>query len=314
MIDNASFVIEDYSNTEFERLTDRLDVVCPIDKPKLSLNLHNLRINYYPNINKLRIKNSLHCLFNKEFGIIKQPVNYNDFSFFDFQVVLEYLSKIIFERPLENFLVSTNFEVGLNIQLDNISPMDLLSRYMSYGRTVTNEFLTVPPAGLKGKPIEKMCFMNDYKLKLYDKSEQSKIPVKDIMRYEIVFTELRKIRQVLGYHKNFALNLSTLNDQHTWQTFFDSLLRMYDLIKKIPLLTEPFPPGDVAAIHGYCNKIMAYDIKNGMNVNTYNKRRAQMKKAYTRYDLSPNNYHQIVRQKLQSKFNRLINVHQFQGV
>lgn len=48
MIDNVAFNIHNFSNKEFELLTDRLDVNCPINNNRLRFDLSKLRINYFP--------------------------------------------------------------------------------------------------------------------------------------------------------------------------------------------------------------------------------------------------------------------------
>jgi hypothetical protein len=50
MIDNAAFYIDNFSNQEFELLTDRLDVKSSCNKMqnRLWFDFVNLRVNYYP--------------------------------------------------------------------------------------------------------------------------------------------------------------------------------------------------------------------------------------------------------------------------
>jgi len=249
----------------------------------------------------------MHKYYNAELGDLKQYANHNDFTFFDFQLVCEDWSKHIFERPLEDFRLSTNFEVGINIELAQYKPFDVLAHYMSYVTTSTNEFYTSPPPNLKGKPIQRMCYLSDYKIKGYDKSKQSKIALKeDLLRYEIVYTELRKIRNALELPKASNISLLTLNNKHTWDMLFSDILKMYDAIKKIPMISDGYPSVDINKVHSYCNKIKAADIKRNMNINTYNKLRASFKKVYNHYDQLPTNYHMVVRQKLVDKYNELI--------
>jgi len=301
------FPLITFSNKDFIDLTTRLDVNCPIDNNRVWFDLLKLRINYFPNENKLRIKNSMHGYYNAMHGSLRQWINYNDFTFFDFQIVCESWSKIIFERPLEDFKLSTNFEVGLNIDSQEYTPFEVITKYMSYITTTTNEFYTCPPSNLKGKPLQRMCYMSDYKIKGYDKSKQSHLAKQGLLRYEIVYTELRKIRKSLNMPANSIISLQTLNDLNVWDKLFNDIIKMYDAIKKIPLITDAYPLDDIFKVHAYCNKKLADDIKRGMNVNTYNKLRASYKKVYNHYDLLHTNYHQIIRQKLISKYNSTIN-------
>ncbi|MCC8410988.1 hypothetical protein LJ707_18760 [Mucilaginibacter sp. UR6-1] len=256
----------------------------------------------------------MHGYYNAMHSNLKQWVNHNDFTFSNFQVLCESWSKIVFERPIEDFKLSTNFETGINVKIDKYSQWDVISRYMSYGTSSINEFYTCPPHNLKGKPIQRMCYLSDYKLKAYNKSKQAEIAVKDILRYEIVYNELRKIRNVLGFSKNDRITLQTLNDQEIWHKLFYGLLSMYDAIKKIPLIDTYQNEEDIFKVHSYCNKILADDLKLNKNINTYNKKRKSCREVYNRYDKLANNYHQVVREKLINKFNSLVNVHQFQGL
>jgi len=312
MIDNAKFIINNYSNKEFELLTERLDINCPISANKVWFDLYKLRVSYYCNTNELHIQNSLHCYYNARHGALQEWVNYNDFNISDLQVVSTGWSEIIFERPIQDFKLSTRFEFGLNIELDKYSPFEVIERYMSYVTTSTNPFYTCPPH--KGKPSQRMCFLSDYRLKLYDKSKQTGIGKRGLLRYEVVYTELRKVRKILSLPSLTIVSLKDLNDLNNWEKLFKGMMAMYDAIKKIPLIMDEFPIADINRVYGYCNKSMADDIKRTMNPNTADKMRAASKLLYSRYDLSPTNYHQVVRQKLINKYYSLTNVHQFQGL
>jgi hypothetical protein len=312
MIDNAKFIISNYSDKEFELLTERLDINCPINSNKVRFDIYKLRVTYFPNTNELHIQNSLHCYYNARYGPIQDWVNYNDFNISDLQVVSAGWSEIIFERPIDDFKLSTRFEFGLNIELDKYSPFEVIERYMSYVTTSTSQFYTCPPH--KGKPSQRMCFMSDYRLKLYDKSQQAGVTQKRLLRYEIVYTELRKVRKMLSMPNLNIVTLKDLNDLNNWDKLFNGMMSMYDAIKKIPLITDGLPVSDINRVYSYCNKPMADDIKRNMNPNTVDKMRAASKLIYTQYDLSTNNYHQVVRQKMVNKYHSLTNVHQFQGL
>jgi len=312
MIDNAKFIINNYSNKEFELLTERLDINCPINGNKVSFDLYKLRITYFPNSNELHIQNSLHCYYNAQYGQLHQWVNYNDFNIADLQIVSSGWSEFVFERPAQDFKLSTRFEFGINIELDKYSPFEVIERYMSYVTTATNPFYTCPPK--KGKPLQRMCSLSDYGLKLYDKSKQAGIAKQGLLRYEVVYTEIRKVRKMLNVPLGNVITLNDLTNPDSWDKLFYGMMQMYDAIKKIPLITEAFPKNDINEIYGYCNKLMAYDLKQQLNPNTADKMRAAAKQVYNQYDLSATNYHQVVRQKLINKYNSLINIHQFQGL
>jgi hypothetical protein len=220
--------------------------------------------------------------------------------------VSDNLSNIIFERPAKDFRLSTNFEVGLNIQLNEYSPFDVISRYMSCVTTQINEFFTCPRYKLKGKPVERLCCMSDYSLKVYDKSIQANIDEPGLLRYEMIYVQLRKIRCVLNLDSQDEITLSMLNSKETWHLLFKNLINMYDSIKKIPLVMEPLPIDVINHIHGYCSKIKADDIKRSMSANTYKKERKAMERVYDKYNLSAINYHQLVKERLIEKYYSLI--------
>lgn len=313
MIDNSCFVIDSFSNIEFEKLTERLDIDCPINSNKLSFQLKNLMFKYYPNDKKLKIFNSLHCFYNSVFDIKKSPVNYDDFNFWKFEVVTKYLTEILIERAEEDFKLSTNLEVGVNIQL-NISPWDVISKYLTCATTSINEFYKIPPYKFKGKPFEVMCYQSDYKLKFYDKSRQSNLPNKNLMRYEIIYTELRKIRNILSKNKLSILTLKDINNKDSWNIFFGHLIKMYDSIKKIPMIESEISEEDIFSIHEYCNYQLSSNIQSIMNRETFKKRRASKKRIYTIYNECSENIHANIRNQILTKRKELIDIPQFQGL
>lgn len=248
----------------------------------------------------------MHCFYNAQYGGMQQPINYNDFTFFDFQIVCDMWSTVIFDRPLVDFKLSTRFEVGLNIEVEKYSAFDVIDKYLSFSSTSTNSFYTCPPSNLRGKPLQRMCYLSDYKLKVYDKSKQAELAKIGLLRYEVVYTELRKIRSALGLTANATITLQSLNSKEAWNKLFVDIVKMYDAIKKSPLLSDAISIEDIFKVHAYCNKSMADDIRRIMNPNSYKKLRASFKKVYNHYDQIQSNYHQIVRQKLVSKYNSLI--------
>lgn len=144
--------------------------------------------------------------------------------------VAKYLS-MIFERPTHDFLLSTPIEVGVNIDIVGLTPFEVISRYQSYlAGSSNNAFHTIEPIG-KGKPIMRKCFFSDYRIKFYDKSKQAKLIGQNILRYELVFNQLRKVRAILGRQ---SLTLETLCERETWTCFGLYLVKVYKSIKKTP--------------------------------------------------------------------------------
>ena len=81
MIDNVQMSTK-FSDQDFNNLVVKLGIIVPIDSEKVKFDWQNLRVVYYPNINKLTITNSLHKFYNVELNQeVKLAINHNDFTF-----------------------------------------------------------------------------------------------------------------------------------------------------------------------------------------------------------------------------------------
>lgn len=306
MIDYASYQIKNFSNNEFEKLVERMGVICPINSNKLNFDFHNLKINYYPNDNSIRISNSMHKFYNSALGTLKSAQNYNDFMLKDMRAVADIISIIYFDRPTTDFMLSRKLEVGINVNALGYKPFDIIDRYLSYQvGSSNNPVVTCEPLG-KGKPVLRKCYLSDYKLKFYDKSKQANLSIKSILRYEVVFEQLRKIRAVLGEQN---LTMETLCEDKNWYRFGCYLLDAYRNVKKLPLIDgETIIVEDLNKIHAHCNYHFKADLKRALRPNTYEKTRVINKNCYSCWDNNPNNIHLAIENKIINKINQLANV------
>ena len=104
--------------------------------------------------------------------------------------------------------------------------------------------------------------MSDYQLKFYDKSKQAKINYMQILRYEVVFGQLRKIRAVLNKD---VLTMQTLCELDTWQCFGAYLIEAYGYIRKLPIIDGQIELSDLNKIHAHCDKHFKDDLIRSMS-------------------------------------------------
>jgi hypothetical protein len=299
MLDNIGLELSSVGMAEYNQIIKNLQVERPEDSEKMIVKWNGMHISYYPNVLKLTIANSLHKLYNLLFNDLRNN-NSNDFHLADCNALTDCLSIVYFNRSPKEFRVCGGLEFGMNIDTGEIKPFDIVDRWLSYnGKQV---FPAIPP---KGKPIQKMSCHSDYRIKGYDKGIQSGlngIINRNILRYEIVVHQPRKIRQILSLQGNSFISLEEVNHHDAWVSFYRHLMNTYDKISKAPLLKEGIGEEDINFVHGYINHLMANDRKLSMNKSSYNKWRAKAKNVYFKYDKSELNVHNFVRRKLEQKF------------
>lgn len=169
MIDNMSLKVENFSQKEWSEISNELEFL-KISPEKNSGMLSNLKFQYFPNVNELLIQNSLHKFFNskvKEIPIGKH--NYDDFDIDKLKMAGVYLSEFV-NRKFTDFELIGRFEYGLNINVSPKVPMDILNNYFSYSSTRTNPFVT--HGVRRGKPYGRSCYLTDFRIKFYDKSNR----------------------------------------------------------------------------------------------------------------------------------------------
>ncbi|KQC00684.1 hypothetical protein AQF98_08365 [Pedobacter sp. Hv1] len=231
--------------------------------------------------------------------------NHNDFNINNMKEVAEELSRI-FERPIHHFLLSRPIEVGVNIDVIGSTPFEIINRYQSYlAGSSNNAFHTIEPRD-RGRPITRKCFFTDYKIKFYDKSKQAKLSGRNILRYEIVFDQLRKIRTVVGRDN---LTLQTLCERETWVHFGLYLLKVYRNIKKLPLIEgNVIAVKDLNKIYAECNSQFKSDLKRSLTPTHYNKARMENVECYNFWNNATENVHVLINKKIYNKIKKIITV------
>jgi hypothetical protein len=297
MFDNISLQLQNFSRAEYKSFCLAVGREHNEDNNKLKLDWHNLRIEYYPEAGILNIKNSIHKCYNIACNdIIKQAINYNDFTSRDMWQVSHLLSKT-FNRPLSDFNLFGKFEYGVNIDTGIIKPYDIINRWQSYTYGAANDFETITPN--RGKPFGKTAFLTDYRIKVYDKGKEAELSRVNLFRFEIVLTGVKKLRQLLKLPK---VTLQDLNNYETWEVLFNHLLLVYDRIAKLPLWNTPPGIEDLYAIHSYSNKNLNADLKKVMSDAEFQKMRRAHKEVYEKYNNAPGNIHQKIRNKIAEKY------------
>lgn len=300
MFDNIGIQIENFPYEEFKLFVKMVDLEEPVKSEKMLLKWFNVRIEFYPNSRILKIKNSIHKLFSSiTTGV---PSNCSDFHFADYEFLVEYLM-LALNRSSKEMKVFSNFEYGLNIDTGHSKPFDIISKYKSCTINSVNEFYTYPPK--KGKPFERVCYFSDWRIKAYDKGIQAGFLDVKMLRFEIVITEIRKLKHILNYSNSITLH--DLNDRNVWARLFEHMLFIYDRISKIPDLAGPVSLVNLNSIYNYSDKLMGQDISKGMNKNAYDKFRRSAKNIYFGYDSLPENTHNLIQKKLIEKFKDLYN-------
>lgn len=302
MIDNIQIRTQ-FSDQDFKKMVAKLSLNVPINSDKVKFDWENLRFTYYPNISKLIVTNSLHKFYNLVYNeTVKSAINHNDFTIQNFYTVVDFLAEYLFEKSFQELFISSRFEFGLNIDTENYKPFDIISKYQSISSTHINEFYTVAPK--QGKPIQRNCNFSDYYYKGYCKSTQANIVNANILRFEIVVTELRKLRHIL---KVEDITIADLVKLENWCNMFNFLIDTYDSIRKIPdIKNQSLSLEEINAIYSYCNKMKRSDIQKSTTRYYFEQLNKNFKTIYEKLNESENNYHNIVKVKMIQTFNRLI--------
>ncbi|MEI9954890.1 MAG: hypothetical protein WDM90_00910 [Ferruginibacter sp.] len=144
-----------------------------------------------------------------EFSELKKgAVNYDNFTLFNCYTVVDFLSEFVFEKAAEDLKITGRFEFGLNIHTNTSNPFDLICKYESIITTHPNQFFTVPP--YKGKAQQRNCHFSDWFVKGYNKGKQAGLLNVNLLRFEIVINELRKLRNILTLQSISLADVCTL--------------------------------------------------------------------------------------------------------
>ena len=307
MFDYTSANLHSYCMEDFKKFLELVDLQIPQESEKMKVKLENLQITFYPNSNKLNISNSLHKFYNRTYADLIIDGNHNDFCYSNFISLMFMFSEFYFERDLKDFELSTKFETALNIDVGGYKPMDIMERYLSYqSHNSIVAFKTIEPwGGAIGKPTTMKAFMSDYQVKCYNKSAESKLTGINLMRLELVYGQLRKLRSVLGLGVNAEITLENLTQIESWKALGSYIMNCYNNIKKIPLTERNLTIDELNKIYAHCHKGLKIDISKHLSRHHYSKHMDECKEVYNRIFKSKDNYHNVIEQKILNKIEYL---------
>ncbi|MFD2743150.1 hypothetical protein ACFSQ6_07045 [Sphingobacterium populi] len=244
------------------------------------------------------MKNSLHKFFNSIDGDGSKN-NLNDFTLSNARCVAEILSVVYINRDIDDFNISATFEFGLNVQAPT-TPFSIIERYMAYQvHNSINDFTTCEPR--KGKPIMRKSHLSDYDLKFYDKGKASDLGGLDILRYEVVFKQIRKLRSVLDEQD---ITLTTILEDHNWKKLCDYMIDVYRNIKKSPLLLDgSLNLIEVMNLHMFGNKTLKQDLARHLSKSQFNALMKASKGNYNEVSDLEGNLHNVVERRIIEKLN-----------
>lgn len=299
-MDSVNLQLKNFSDLEFEKLTEKVGKKLPIDSEQISFFDHNLKFSYFPNTNILRIKNSLHKYFNSIEGD-GSCNNISDFTLSNARCVAEILSIVYVDRDINDFNVSAVFEFGLNIETP-INPFSIIERYLAYQvHNSINDFTTCEPR--KGKPIMRKSYLSDYDVKFYDKGKESAVGGINILRYELVVKQIRKLRAILGED---AITLQTVLEDYNWKKLSDYMIDIYKNIKKSPLLlNDKLDTDKILSLHMFGNKTLKQDLARYLSKSDFNGLMKLSKPTYTEINEMQDNVHNLIERKIYEKLDIL---------
>ncbi len=308
MIDYIVLVLHSLTMQDFKKFLDLIDVEMPKEAEKMVVYFENLKIEYYPNSKQLKIKNSLHRFYNRAYADIRIDGNHNDFCRSNFDSVCYLFSELYFKRDIKDFKVSTKLETGVNIDVGGYKPMEIMERYESFQvHNSINLFETIDAwGGVIGKPLTRKVFMSDYQLKFYSKSGVSKLAGINLMRMEVVYGQIRKLRSVLGMDAKEEINLENLMGVCNWKLLGNYMMDCYNNIKRIPITERNLTIDELNKVYAYCNKSQKKDLAKHLSRHHFSKYMDDCKEVYNLIDKSEDNFHNVVRDKILNKIDFLL--------
>ncbi len=308
MFDNLKLFVFNYTSNEFEDLLILLSIYYPkIDKNGSTyFDLGNLRFNYYPNSGKLRIRNSIHKFYNESIKKLGRT-NSTVFKYEDFIELVKYLCKIL-NRKSQEINVGGDFEFGVNITLPkDFDVYKIITRYDYYKSTTFNPF--TPDKPYRGKPYQVSCALSDYRIKFYDKNKQEKnfVSLSNLLRYEIVIENKRKLYDLLMLQDENSITLQDLEQLENWCALANFLEDTYNNIVKKPILSNELnlEKEDLEEIHTILNYQFYEDIKDSLP-ELARQVRQETKRLSRSLENCPYNLHYIVHKYLDYSIQELL--------
>ena len=279
--DKAELEQEILSSRNFKEVKAMIDIHTQKYEYPLIANYKNIRLRVTENM--LIVKNSLHIFYNQINGNGIQ--NYNDFSYTNLVEAIETLARNI-KGIKEQRL--TNLEYGLNIEVPETAESIINNNvyFHKYKEKTTSENYYG-----KGKYIQFKSI--NYLIKMYDKAKQYEINEKNILRFEIKFTNSKEF-------KKFDIkNLNDLLDKRKLQLLQGYLIKRFDEL----LIIDDFTAlSDVSKSYLNSKHWSNYERKDrnrkAKHIKEFEKELIEKKLLKTK---------NLLRQKLIEKFNVLIN-------
>lgn len=202
-------------NSTFNRFTGVIS-----DYPKKG-KLHNLEITVTSEY--AYIEGSLHKFFNHQKGL--KNTNYDDFGFDNCLLTINWICEY-FQIDKKKTVI-TNLEFGFNIHTEYIVNEIIKDNIVMWNFDTHNERIKY-----KSNGVSKEFGLNEYKLKIYAKGEESKIGMSNLMRIELKITATRILNR---------LNIFSLADINlkAFESLFNEFLKQFD---KLLILDSINPP------------------------------------------------------------------------
>lgn len=293
MFDCLSYQIENFEKRDFNRLIENYIQKSPLNKGDwFQTDWQNLRINYFPNQNKIKVSNSLHKFYNSEI-VGLGTFNHNDFSFGQVNETINHLENA-FNRSSKEMKLLGRFEFGLNLNTESIKPFDIIDRYQSIVTTATNSFNLM--YNKYGKSTCKFCSFTHYTVKCYDKMKEMGVSGTNTLRFEIVCHSSVKTRQVFGKKD---VSLEDLLDKSIWDNCHNTIINSYDSIRMIGFPSDGASNYAKTLCYSFAtiNKDYKRHLKNVMS---------ELKNAHDTIKNSTSNPHSMVREGLFNNYQKLI--------
>ncbi len=247
----------------------------------ISIEYYNLRLTYWPNMLELQIAGSMHKFYN---AVLRQiPLglhNYDDFTSDKLLSTLDFLCEKLGKQPKDIEFFS-RFEYGVNLKVASCTPQEFTDSYISLGTTRINKFFPDNPH--KGKPLGKLCYFTDYRVKFYDKSKQAELPIKGILRYEIVNNGIGRLKRLLGKDR---VTYSDFYKPATLKILGQDLIKKFDRIRKLPISHDLVSEKELQRMIGFSEPKMREYYKSTLSIWKFN----EMQKANSElmHDLTMN--------------------------
>ena len=304
----------DYIQFEGEYLKIKMDaffdshpnikVTQPNESQRLYFWWENMRMDYFIPSQKLRMSNSIHKLWN--IAVNPNGVgnhNYNDFTVSDVKNTIEFICKE-FGIEANEFEVIGRLEYGVNLNICPLDPYrDMISYYVAQKSKHPKIYGTF--FNRENKVIGASANFGLYRVKFYDKSTQSKLATKGIVRYEIVNLKNRRSKDLIGKK---CVTLEDLTKVSNYLIFKEDLIRQYDSILKLPHLSDSPTKQMILNVLEYAHPLLKVVNAKSMNEWAFKKFTQNGDQLMKSYEREEGSFHNGMRNRILSKIDDLLNI------